>query len=323
MKDFNFLLGSCALMNTDITRGVFPGISNWIFYAMKRKKSDFMVWLGDNTYYFYPKQYSSYQDMFKRQLRIRRYYYKIYKDFLANQPNYAIWDDHDYASGNSDKNFALKDSSLKIFKGFWPNAYPQGEQLNGNYFSFRYYDAEFFMCDDRYFRDPPGDSAAAMLGETQLIWLKNKLLMSDAAFKFICIGSAVLNDNSLGESYSQYPKERNGLFNFIADNNIKGVMFLSGDKHYSEVSKRYWKGYPLYDFTCSSLTALPHPLPLKLLGLYHNRWRVRGTEFPFRNFGRISINGEQGNRSLKMEIFGRAGHLQRSLNVDEKELQRK
>jgi len=321
VKDFNFLTGSCALMNTDITRGIFPGIANWIFYRMRKKKSDFMVWLGNSTYYFYPKQYRSYEDMFKRELKIRRYYYKIYKDFLANQPNYTIWDEHDYGGGGADKDFALKDSSLKIFKGFWPNTYPDGPKFNGNYFSFREYDAEFFMLDDRYFREHPGDSAA-MLGETQLIWLKHKLLSSDATFKFICIGSAVLNDNNVGESYAQYPKERNALFDFIAANNIKGVIFLSGAKHYSEVSKRVWNGYPIYDFTCSSLTALPHPLPLKLLGFYHNRWRVRGTEFPFRNFGRVSVTGASGNRSLKVEVFGRAGHVQRSLVIDQKELQK-
>ena len=81
VKDFNFLLGSCALMNTDITCGVFPGISTWEFYHMRKLKCDFMVWLGDEVYYFYPKQYSSYQAMFKRQLRVRRYYNHLYRRF--------------------------------------------------------------------------------------------------------------------------------------------------------------------------------------------------------------------------------------------------
>lgn len=320
VKDFNFLLGSCALMNTDITWGVFPGISTWAFYHMRKLKSDFMVWLGDEVYYFYPKQSSSYDGMFQRQLKVRRFYKRIYRDFLANQANYAIWDDRDY--GDEDKTFALKDSSLKVFKGFWPNTYPEGNQLKGNYFSFRYYDADFFMLDDRYYRDSPKDSNGSMLGETQMVWLKNKLLMSDATFKFICLGSTVLNENNFeGESYSQYPKERNSLLDFIADNNIRGVVFLTGDKHYSEVSRRNWKGYPIYDFTCSPLTSLP--LPLKLFGLYYNRWRVHGTEFPFRNFGRILVTGEANNRSLKLEIHGRGGHLRRELIIDASELQRK
>ena len=107
------------------------------------------------------------------------------------------------------------------------------------------------MTDDRYYRAPKGDTSGDFLGETQMVWLKNKLLMSDATFKFICIGSQVLNDNNFGESYADYPRERNDLFDFIARNNIKGVIFLTGDKHYAEICKRDWHGYPLYDFTSS------------------------------------------------------------------------
>jgi len=55
----------------------------------------------------------------------------------------------------------------------------------------------------------------------------------------------VLDDSYWGESYAKYPKERNDLFDFIAANNIKGVILLTGDRHYAELSKRNWKGYTL------------------------------------------------------------------------------
>ena len=321
VADFNFLLGSCALMNTDPTRVFFPAGSNWIFYRMKKRKGDFMIWLGDNIYYIYPKQYGSYDGMFKRQLDIRKYYRKFYRDFLGSQPNYAIWDDHDCGPNDCDRTFSLIDSSLKVFKGFWPNTYPEQDKFKGNYFNFRQYDAEFFMTDDRYYRDPPGDTAGSFLGETQMIWLKNKLLMSDAAFKFICIGSQVLNDNNFGESYARYPKERNDLFDFIAKNDIKGVIFLTGDKHYAEICKRDWNGYPLYDFTSSPLTS--PPLPRRIFGAYHNQWRIKGTDYGFKNFGKIFVSGNKGDRSLKLQIYGRGGYKKRELNIKETELQRK
>ena len=321
IKDFNFLVGSCALMNTDPSRIFFPGGSNWIFYRMKKQKGDFMIWLGDNIYYLYPKHWSSYDNMFKRQLDIRKYYRKFYRDFLAAQPNYAIWDDHDFGPNDSDSTFALKDTSLKVFKGFWPNAYPDQDKFKGNYFNFRQHDAEFFMTDDRLHRSPPSDSVNSFLGETQLVWLKNKLLMSDAAFKFICIGSQVLNDNNFAESYAQYPRERNDLFDFIAKNNIKGVIFITGDKHYAEICKRDWKGYPLYDFTSSPLTS--PPLPRRLFGAYHNQWRIKGTDFARRNFGKIWITGPAGNRTAKIEIYGRGGYKKRELNINQNELSRK
>ncbi len=319
VKDFNFLLGSCALMMPGITRAVFPGGAAWIYTRMKKKQSDFMVWLGDDVYYW-KKSYSSFDGMFNYNIRLRKTFRK-YRDFLSTTPQYAIWDDHDYGPDNSDRRFTLKDSSLKVFKGMWPNTYPEGDQFKGNYFNFRYYDAEFFMCDDRYSRAPDGDSLGDFLGEKQMIWLKNKLQMSDASFKFIAIGSQVINDNHFGESYATYPRERNDLLDFIARNNIKGVIFLTGDKHYSELSKRDWKGYPMYDLTCSPLTT--PPLPRRLLGAYHNEYRVKGTDYAKRNFGRISFSGEAGNRNMTIDIFGRSGHKRRTVVLNEKEMMRK
>lgn len=321
VKDFSFLLGSCALMNTDPTRIFFPAGSNWIFYRMKKKKGDFMLWLGDNIYYIYPKQWSSYEHMFKRQLDIRKFYRKFYRDFLACEPNYAIWDDHDFGPNDSDSSFALKDTSLKVFQGFWPNTYADQDKFRGTYFNFRQYDAEFFMTDDRLYRGFPKDTNSSFLGETQLVWLKNKLLMSDAPFKFICIGSQVLNDNNFGESYAQHSRERNDLFDFIAKNNIKGVIFLTGDKHYAEICRRDWNGYPLIDFTSSPLTS--PPTPRRLLHAYYNRWRIKGTDFARKNFGKIWITGPVGNRTANLEIYGRGGYKKREWSINQNELSRK
>lgn len=145
--------------------------------------------------------------------------------------------------------------------------------------------------------------------------------MSDASFKFIGIGSQVINDNNFGESYADYSHERDELLDFIAANNVKGVVFLTGDKHYSELSKRIWNGYPFYDFTCSPLT-FP-PLPRRLLGAYHNGNRVAGMDYAKRNFGRISFSGPKGNRQMKIEIIGRSGRLRRSTTLNENDLMKK
>lgn len=318
IKDFSFLLGSCALALPGFGRVIFPGGSTWIYKRMKKQQNDFMVWLGDDVYYW-EKNYSSYDGMLNYNLRLRKTF-KKYRDFLSSTPQYAIWDDHDYGPNDSGREYTLKDSSLEVFKGVWPNTYPEGEQFKGNYFNFRYYDAEFFMTDDRYYRAPQGDSVGDFFGENQLIWLKNKLLMSDAVFKFIAVGSQVINDNHFGESYAEYPHERNDLLDFISKNNIKGVVFLTGDKHYSELCKRDWKGYPLYDFTCSPLTT--PPLPRRLLGAYHNPHRVDGTDYAKRNFGKISFSGEKGNRNMKIEIYGRSGNKRRTVVLNEKDLMR-
>jgi alkaline phosphatase D len=316
VKDIEFLVGSCALINTDISRFVFPGGNIAIFEVMRRRKSDFMLWLGDNIYLF-SKHYNSYDGMFQRNLKVRNQF-PILQNFLAEQPNYALWDDHDYGWNDADRKFPLRDTSLKIFKGFWPNTYAQDDTIPGNYFTFRYYDSEFFMTDDRYYRDPEGDTSGAYLGKEQFEWLKKKLKSSDATFKFICSGSQVLNDSYYGESYAKYSKERNELLDFIATQNIKGIIFLSGDKHFSEMSRRDWKGYPMLDFTSSPLTS--PVIKLRTSGFVNN-YSVPGTLLYRKNFGKISITGEPGNRVCKMEIFGKGGDKKWEYVVNANELQ--
>lgn len=320
VKDFSFNTGSCALLCTDWLRPVFPGGKTDIFTTMRRHPADFMLWLGDNIYYLEPKDYKDQESMFAHNMKVRSSF-KQYKTFLSSTPHYAIWDDHDYGPNDADKSWRLKDTALSIFKSFWPNTYPEQPQFNGNYFSFRYYDAEFFMLDDRYFRDAPGDSSGQFLGETQMVWLKNKLQMSDASFKFIAIGTQVLNDNKFGESYKQYPKERVDLFQFLSSNNIKGVIFLTGDKHYTEICKRNYNDYPIVDFTCSPLTS--PVLPRRLLGAYDNPTRVPGMDYVGHNYGRISLSGPPGDRICTLEVHGRHGRKRRELVIHQSELQRK
>lgn len=269
--------------------------------------------------YYLGKQYRSYDNMFERNLKVRNYF-PVLQLFLAQQPNYAIWDDHDYGWNDADRNFPLKDTALKIFKGFWPNTYNTEDTFRNTCFTYRYYDAEFFMTDDRWYRDPEGDTAGSYFGPKQVAWLKDKLSSSNATFKFICSGSQVLNDSYYGESYAKYSKERNELLDYIANNNIKGVIFLSGDKHFAEMSKRDWKGYPMYDFTSSPLTS--PVIKLRTSG-FVNTYSVPGTLLYRKNFGKISISGEPDNRVCKMEIFGKGGDKKWEYVLNANDLHRK
>lgn len=319
VKDIEFLVGSCALLNTDWSRFMFPGLSVNIFNVMKRERSDFMLWLGDNVYYF-SKHYNSYDGMFGRNLKIRNQFLSL-TDFLAKQPNYAIWDDHDYGYNDADKTFPLKDTALKVFKSFWPNPYDETDTMKGNLFTFRYYDAEFFMTDDRFYRDPEGDSTGSFLSMPQVKWLQNKLKASDATFKFICVGSQVLNECYYGESYAKYPVERRALLDFIAEQNIPGVIFLSGDKHYTELSKQVYKGYPMYDFTSSPLTS--PVIPVKHIKGYENVCLLPETGYYKKNYGKIALSGPAGNRVCKMEIYGKGGKKRWEYFINANDLKKK
>lgn len=319
IADVRFLLGSCAYMSPGFARFAFPGPSVKIFYYMKRKRSDFMLWLGDNIYYMF-KDYKNYENMFDRQLKLRTRFYTL-SDFLNGQPNYAIWDDHDYGWNDADKTFPLKDTALKIFKGFWPNDYATQDTIRGNFFSFKYYDAEFFMTDNRWYLDAEGDTAGAYLGEAQLQWLMKQLSNSNATFKFICTGSQVISDSWYDDSYAKYPLERNKLLDHIAENNISGVIFLTGDKHFTELSMRNWKGYPFYDFTCSPLTS--PILPTRNIKGYQNTYSIESTILYKKNFGQIFLSGEAGNRVCKMEVYGIGGQKKWEYSISANDLRKK
>ena len=98
-----------------------------------------------------------------------------------------------------------------------------------------------------------------MWGKEQMGWLKNSLLYSKASFKIIATGSQVLNPVSPFDKLANCPVEYNELMDFLYANKINGVLFLSGDRHHTEVIKVNREGtYPLYDITVSPLTAGTH-----------------------------------------------------------------
>jgi alkaline phosphatase D len=58
---------------------------------------------------------------------------------------------------------------------------------------------------------------------------------------------------------STYKKEHQELLQFIKDNGISGVVLLSGDRHFTELTRRDNKEfYPFYDFTCSAISSIPN-----------------------------------------------------------------
>jgi alkaline phosphatase D len=66
----------------------------------------------------------------------------------------------------------------------------------------------------------------------QLAWLKRELLASKAAIKFLAGGSE-WQSNGSDDSWSRFNRERMDLLNFIQDKGIKGVILLSGDRHFT------------------------------------------------------------------------------------------
>ena len=309
IRNFSFLAGSCAFVPTGFNGAIKPFTSLKIFDYMQKDTSDFMLWLGDNLYYILQRQ--QYKAQLKRNIKTRKN--KKLSSFLHSKQHYAIWDDHDYGTNNSDSSFKYKKSSLNIFHQFWPN--PENDSFN--YYTFKKQDAQFFMLDDRYNKQ----TEAIVLGETQLNWLKNELLHSTAVFKFIGIGMQALNPLSTMECFYKATNEYNSLIQFIKENHISGVLFISGDRHHAELIRLQEKDvYPLYDFTTSPLTMYPVKISKKSVE-YTNPYKVKDTYFPSYNYAKISVTGTTGNRKCTLELKDKKGKIVWKYEIPETELQ--
>ncbi|MBS4059169.1 MAG: alkaline phosphatase family protein [Bacteroidetes bacterium] len=307
--EFSFLAGSCAYINqTEHDRPGRPyGGDYRIFENMATQNADFMLWLGDNIYLREP-DWNSWTGITQRYTHGRSV--KELQPFLASTHHYAIWDDHDYGPNDSDKGFFNKNQTMKAFELFWGNpTYGVGD-IKGAITSFQWGDADFFLLDNRWYRDPDliQKDNKTILGESQLEWLFENLVTSTATFKIVALGGQFLSDAAVYELYSNYGfnKERQKIIDFIHQHKIKNVVFVTGDVHYTEMSVLTEEGKPaIWDLTFSTMTAGPNPNGND----WKNSYRVPGTVVTERNFGKVSFRGESKNRELVVECFNTDNEL--------------
>jgi len=305
--EFSFVVGSCNYVNDPLydRPGEPYGKSQSIFTVITEKSPDFMLWLGDNIYLREP-DWGTLNGIINRYSAGRSV--PELQPLLGSTHHYAIWDDHDYGPNNSDRSFRNKRESLDVFKLFWLNPTYGTEDESGITTSFAWGDVDFFLLDNRWFRSPNGRQTGdrTILGSAQLQWLIDGLSSSRAPFKIIAIGGQVLNPAAKYENMATYPDERAGLLDLIEKEKIKGVMFLTGDRHHTELTKLDRAGsYPLYDLTVSPLTATPS----NIAGEEVNNLRVDGTLVTVNNFALLKVTGAKGARSLLIQIHSAEGSL--------------
>lgn len=319
--DFSFTEGSCAYLPPVGFRWIQPGNNERIYKYAIQIPADFNIWTGDYLY-FWRWHYKSDNGMMRKYIHTRQH--PKMERYVESRPQYAIWDDHDYGPNDSEGDWKRKDFALDLFKEFWPMPSYGTDSVKGIFSTFKHADSEFFMTDDRYYRTEPfpKDKEAAMLGKGQLKWLEAKLLASTATFKFVVVGSQTLNKTNTHECFQHFPAEVNELMNFINDNRITGIIFLTGDMHYAELIKTERpNAYPLYDFTSSALTSFRFKVSHGHSPMKTNPERVPGTLFDSQNFARVSVTGPAGSRVCKLELFNNHAKLLWSHDISEQELQ--
>ncbi|MEL0603510.1 alkaline phosphatase D family protein [Pseudoalteromonas undina] len=308
------LFGSCGHQDKDIP----------IFDTINKEQGDLFIFLGDNIY-------GDTNDM----TVLANKYQKLgakpgFKTLKANTPIIAMWDDHDFGQNDIGKDYPHKEQSRQIMLDFWgePKRSPRRTRTDGIYTSYMYGEDEqtvhVIMPDLRWNRDalnhvseleyytkrklnnqgpysPTEVKGASMLGETQWQWLEHEL-KKPAAVKLIASSLQLLPDFTGWESWANFPEDRNRLFALIKKHQVNGVIIISGDTHWGEISKYQQNlDYPLIEMTSSGLTE-------KWKDVSPNKHRV-GDYTHNVNYGDLSIDWQQADPAISLKLKGIDGKV--------------
>lgn len=293
------VFGSCN--REDLPQDFWPAILD--------NQPDLWIWDGDNIY-----GDSTDQETISKKYTTQ-FFSPEYKIFRMAVPIIGTWDDHDFGENNSGKWFAAKEMTQRLALDFLeePENSLRRDQ-KGIYASYSFGPegkmVKLMLVDNRYHADHPGPKAD-LLGIDQWVWLENELLTSRAQVNLIVSGTQVIPEDHPYEKWANFPKSRKRLLDFIRKNRIPGVIFLSGDRHIHEFSLKQDEEtlYPLIDFTSSGMTHY-----FKEFTGEPNRYRY-GKVYAGTGFGQISIDWEQSDPAIKLQIKDMQNRVMEELEV--------
>lgn len=215
---------------------------------------DLFIWTGDVVY----------ADTTSATEMKRKYQQQLstpaYKDFRQKYPIVGVWDDHDYGVNNGGKSYPLKAESQQMFLDFLDEADDsRRRQQEGIYTSHNYGSGDrkvkVILLDTRYHRDRAGFGRADMLGQEQWLWLESEMKNSSAAVNIIVSGVSVLSTQMpYAEEWNDFKWARKRLFNLIEKHQLPGVLFFTGDRHFSSHLSEKVNGRTYHEFMSSGLT---------------------------------------------------------------------
>lgn len=232
-----------------------------------KQKPDLWIWGGDNIYADWtrvtmPEAY---------QLQNARHDYQTFK---SQTPIIGTWDDHDYAYDNAGGSYDMKQESQKLHLDFVeePKDSPRRKQ-EGIYTSYVFGEADkkikIIILDNRYFKNLEPDYP--ILGKTQWDWLEGELTNSEAKIHLITTGLPVLSPLIPYTEEWAHTTELDRMLELLKKTKPQGVVFLTGDKHFSSIYRRW--GH--LEFMSSGMT---HTAPT-------NTWWYLGRQYPTTYFG--------------------------------------
>lgn len=275
-----------------------------------RNKPQLWVWLGDNIY----KTTTDVTEI--EAAYIKQKSNEEYLKIRASMPVLGIWDDNDYGMNDGNRTYKRRKQSKELMFDFLdvPPGTPARER-KGAYQSYTFgpegTQVKIILLDIRYFKDPlkPNpdttirylpDPDAELLGKAQWEWLEEELTNSKAQVHLIGSSIQVIPEEHGYEKWADYPTERKKLFDLLVKTKAANPLFLSGDRHFAELSRISIDGLeqPLYELTSSGLTHAYEELEDE-----PNKYRVDDL-LPFRNFGLVFIDWTDSGPKLRVQVRG-------------------
>lgn len=297
--------GSCAWEKKELS----------IFNNIVAHDPDYFIFLGDNIY-------GDTKNMDTLKAKYERLGSKsTFQHLKNNVPILATWDDHDYGWNDVGKEYEYKEASKEIFLNFFGESLSSTRRSHaGIYHSYEYnIDGnilQIILLDNRTFRDSlkaydgafdddrrysfyetdygqHHSAEATFLGEEQWKWLEEQF-QKPATIRIIGSGTQFGIEWNGYEAWANFPLEQKRMLELIKKYRVDGMLFITGDVHYSEISKLATDFYPIYDFTSSGLSSTwKFATP--------NKNRIEGPIMD-NHFGLITINWSP-NPEIKMETW--------------------
>lgn len=290
------LFGSCIKQENPVP----------IFNSVIASKPDLFIFTGDNIY-------GDTTDM----AVLQKKYAKLQRSGLTKLQQtcevLATWDDHDYGVNDGGADYPMREQSRDMFLDFWRNG---TRPANDGVYDARVYGPEdhrvqVILLDTRYFRSPlkkgdkrvggswvpDDDTTKTMLGAAQWKWLEQQLRLP-AHVRIIVSSIQFIAEDAGQEAWANLPNERQRMIDLLKTTKANGVIFISGDRHWSELSVLPdTLDYPLFDLTCSSLNQIHgRGTPTK------NKHRFLPQTFHKPNFGVVQLDWSSPKPSVTLEI---------------------
>ncbi len=282
---FSFAFASCAR----------TGSNGQVFDAIRLAEPLFYMNLGDIHYSYIDV---ADPDRFRAEL-----------DQVLTEPAQAalyrslpiayVWDDHDYGPNDGDRMSPTREVVRTVYQQYVPHyKLPAGSGDVPIYQAFTVGRVRFILTDTRSERDPDADvdnADKSMLGDAQKAWFKQQLLDAQGVYPVIVwINSGPWIDAAgVGsDTWGGFTTERRELADFIAGNDIQGLLMLSGDAHSlaiddgtnSDFSTDGGGGFPVF-----------HAAPLDKHGGLKGGPYSEGTSADSGQFGLVDIEDDGGD----------------------------